>query len=224
MPKMIYPQLKEGDSYNDLLVKTVYVRMPAEGSKKKYGRKRFVLECFCGREFDSDAANVMNGHTKSCGCIYKTVTGLPKEKHGMSDTPTWSSWKSMIQRCANPTEREKLYYEGIDYCEEWILFENFSSDMGERPEGTSLDRINPNLGYYKENCRWADRSLQSYNQRMSSRNTSGCTGVYWSIVTNKWCAYINQGRRRVYTGYFDNFDDAVRIRKEKEVEFYGFNV
>ena len=48
MPKMIYPQLKEGDSYNDLLVKTVYVRMPAEGSKKKYGRKRFVLECFCG--------------------------------------------------------------------------------------------------------------------------------------------------------------------------------
>ena len=48
MPKMIYPQLKEGDSYNDLLVKTVYVRMPAEGSKNKYGRKRFVLECFCG--------------------------------------------------------------------------------------------------------------------------------------------------------------------------------
>lgn len=135
MPKMMYPQLKEGDSYNDLLVKTVYVRMPAEGSKKKYGRKRFVLECFCGREFDSDAANIMNGHTKSCGCIYKTVTGLPKEKHGMSDTPTWSSWKSMIQRCANPTEREKLYYEGIDCCEEWVLFENFFNDMGNVQRG-----------------------------------------------------------------------------------------
>jgi len=222
MPKINYPQLKEGDVYNDLKIKNIYFKKTSP--EKKYGRKRFVVECFCGNVFDCDSANLMNGHTKSCGCIYQTITGLPRQNHGMSETPTWQSWKSMLHRCLNPTEREKLYYGNIEVCKEWILFENFFADMGERPEGTSLDRIDPNLGYFPENCRWADRTIQSYNRKTSSKNTSGVTGVYWSKAMNKWCAYINKYNKRVYTGYFEDFDKAAEVRKEKEVEVYGFNV
>ena len=75
----------------------------------------------------------------------------------------------MIQRCTNPNHTHYGRYKGL-LCDEWLEFNNFLSDMGERPEGTSLDRINNTVGYCKENCRWATPSQQIRNRSCNVMN------------------------------------------------------
>lgn len=84
-------------------------------------------------------------------------------KHGMYGTPTYKSWAEMKSRCDHP-ERSSGNYQNIRYCERWSEFVNFFEDMGERPEGTSLDRIDPYGNYEPSNCRWADIIMQENNR------------------------------------------------------------
>ena len=87
--------------------------------------------------------------------------------HGMSGTPTYRSWTHMRDRCRNPSNDSWDYYggRGITICDEWHSFEQFLADMGERPEGTSIDRIDVNGNYEPSNCRWADAKTQVENRR-----------------------------------------------------------
>lgn len=88
-------------------------------------------------------------------------------KHGRSGTPTWQSWNSMRRRCGDPKRWNFKYYggRGIKVCERWQKFENFLADMGERPAGSTLDRIDNERDYEPSNCRWLPRSQQSANRR-----------------------------------------------------------
>ncbi len=92
--------------------------------------------------------------------------------HGMTNTPTYNSWSKMKQRCSDKSE--KMYYayggRGITVCDEWHDFSAFLNDMGVRPEGYELDRIDTEKGYYKGNCRWIDRATNMRNRR----NTRKC--------------------------------------------------
>lgn len=84
--------------------------------------------------------------------------------HGMYGTPTYKSWSEMKQRCKHP-ERATGHYKDVTYCERWEEFINFYEDMGVRPDGTSLDRIDPFGNYEPGNCRWADIYTQENNRR-----------------------------------------------------------
>ncbi len=95
----------------------------------------------------------------------------------------------------------------------WDSFTNFLEDMGERPEGTTLDRINGNLGYSAGNCRWATPAIQSRNKRKQH-------GVIWAKQNNKWKVHIGHEGRVIFIGYYDDWWDAMCARKSAENHYW----
>lgn len=118
--------------------------------------------CSCGKEKIASSKMLMGGQLKSCRCLL--YEGKPK--HGMTKSGTYRSWIAMKKRCEPQSKDAHIYFKkGIFVCERWLhSFETFLSDMGERPDGTSLDRVDNSKGYYPDNCRWASPSVQSRNR------------------------------------------------------------
>lgn len=132
-------------------------------------RTQWVCRCECGAVKIARATNLVSGGTKSCGCLFlERVT-----KHGNSATrstdfqnsPTYTTWATMVQRCTNPNAPTYNLYggRGISFDPTWADFRNFLNDMGPRQAGTTLDRVDGNGPYDKENCRWATKAQQAQN-------------------------------------------------------------
>ncbi len=124
--------------------------------------------------------------------------GNNTKNRGLSKTPTYCSWNSMIRRCS-PESREKYpSYANIEVCERWKEFSNFLEDMGERPEGTSLDRIDVFGNYEPDNCRWATLSQQQRNKKVN--RTLTYNGVTKTI--HDWSEEFGIGVNTLYNRVF----------------------
>ena len=139
----------------------------------------------------------------------------------------YTSWQSAIQRCTNPNKHGYKNYggRGISVCDRWrephLGFRNFLEDMGPRPDGCTLDRIDTNGNYCPENCRWSDRSTQTFTQRPRNHSTE----VIGVCKFKKGTRIIFKGQiwknHKLYQKEFKTFADAVAWRKDKELELYG---
>lgn len=173
--------------------------------------------CQCGNTKSYRVSNVKSGNTKSCGCLNKA--------NPIYQTPTYNIWDSMIQRCYNPNHNSYSNYggRGIIVCESWRnSFINFVQDMGEKPKGLWLERIDNNSMYCKENCKWDTPSNQIYNQRIRSDNKSGKTGVSWNEERQKWEVEISKEGLRIKLGRYSDLELAVLVREEAELKYYGY--
>jgi hypothetical protein len=127
----------------------------------------FLFECECGIKKEIRLMSVKTGRSKSCGCLQKELAANKKITHGNYKYSGYRSWLAMIYRCTDPKSKDWKYYggRGIKVCDRWLDINNFIIDMGERPDGHSIDRINPNENYEPKNCKWADAMEQGAHKR-----------------------------------------------------------
>lgn len=133
-------------------------------AETRKARARWLCRCICGEVKIIDGGSLRDGRIKSCGCARLEVlrAGL-KPRHGKYRTPTWNSWQAMLRRCYTPTNSDFHIYggHGVVVCDRWNpakggSFENFLADMGERPEGKTLDKdkLGDGMLYSPETCCW----------------------------------------------------------------------
>lgn len=153
------------------------------------GQQYFVrCKCECGEFTVVDEAKLRIGSTRSCGCLARDLTKERSVTHGLRRTAAYQSWASMVQRCKNANNPSYSKYggAGIEMCDRWSGFESFYADMGERPDGTTLDRIDNSLGYYPGNCRWATNEEQMENRRVTRTATIGGE----TKTVKSWCKEV----------------------------------
>lgn len=133
----------------------------------------WMTRCSCGCNKKVNGARLVSGDTKSCGCFQRTRLGMRAFKHGKTGTATHNSWKAMLRRCSDPNMQFWEHYggRGITVCERWKVFNNFFADMGLRPQGMTIERVDNNGNYEPSNCKWGTDAEQARNSRNAKLNS-----------------------------------------------------
>ena len=139
-------------------------------------KARWVCQCDCGNTPVVVGSSLMSGNTRSCGCFQREWVTKANTTHGECGSVEYRAWAQLKSRCLYKSNKRYEDYggRGITVCERWLnSFENFFEDMGVRPEGLTLDRIENDGNYEPGNCRWADSETQGSNKRNSRLITYG---------------------------------------------------
>lgn len=155
------------------------------------GPRLAIFRCDCGEEKEMYVSNVQSGKSRSCGC----GKFLNAFKHGEGDSVEYRVWVGMRRRCNSPNDSAYKYYgaKGIEVCSRWGDFLNFLEDMGRKPEGCSLDRIDPKGDYKPSNCRWATAKQQANNKTNSVKvSFHGVT-----LTTAEWAEVLETSISRI---------------------------
>lgn len=188
------------------------------------GQTVFRCLCICGNRSEVLGSSLKNGKSKSCGCFAIEKIGSLNRTHGHTNSRTYNSWRGMRERCDNPKNKRYDRYGavGISYSADWVDFEVFLRDMGVRPEGKTLERIDCTKSYSVINCKWDNLTNQAFNIGLKSNNTSGRSGVSLHRDGVRYVAKITHNKKVEYLGLFHCFKSAVKAREAKELEYYGF--
>ena len=203
------------------LVGHKYGRLTVISEAERKSNRRWLCVCDCGNTSVVSHSNLRSGHTSSCGCLAKELLSSKRTSHGCSRSRMYTCWLNMKSRCNNSNDNRYSIYggRGIKYDPSWESFQKFKEDMQDSySEDLTLDRIDPNKGYCKENCRWVSYYTQSRNKRGMSNNTSGCTGVYLKVYRGYeyWTAYWNDkdGVKRSKSFSILKFGDSAKSMAE----------
>lgn len=195
--------------------KRIFVCCPDWGSKPL----RWMCRCDCGNYKSIASDKIVTEEIGSCGCLAADTRAIRSSTHGFSnrDMSEYNIWKSMRSRCLNPKNKSYKNYggRGISVCARWLeSFVFFLEDVGSRPKGTSLERIDNNLGYFKENCRWASSSEQSRNRRNNKLVYFG--GVFVPLIEASEACGINYHtvHNRIRSGW--SLDRALHTPPKKK--------
>lgn len=193
-----------------------FVRLVAVAfaGRNSHGDAQWHCQCDCGGTVVTRLSYIRNGHTRSCGCLQKETRAERVRANTIHNqarmglrTLTYNSWRAMRDRCLSPGHPAWPNYggSGITVCDRWAVFENFLADMGERPRGHTIDRVDNDLGYAPGNCRWANLSEQALNRRLKI-GVSGFRGV--TPEKRGWSAKIYRDGKRYRLGVFLTPEDA----------------
>lgn len=182
--------------------------------------------CSCGNTIVISRSSAMRGTSRSCGCLQKEETAQRFTTHGQSNprngkrSKTYIVWSGIIARVNHPLSNS---YIGVTVSDEWKVFENFLRDMGEVPEGKSIDRIDNTRGYEIDNCRWASRTEQSRNVRkcFTRKTSSKYKGVLFDKSSSKWKSFIRTGVERIKVGVFDTEIEAAMAYNDAAKKYHG---
>jgi hypothetical protein len=136
---------------------------------------RYEAECDCGIRGIHVAADLRAGKSGQCTACHNRENAQNNIKHGRHKDSIYKIWHAILQRCNNIKSTAYKWYgaRGIKVCNRWLKFENFLQDMGERPDGLQIDRINNNGNYEPNNCKWVTPKENSNNTRKSKKNRMG---------------------------------------------------
>lgn len=170
----------------------------------------WTCRCECGKEKDVAASSLKSGTSSGCG-------SCGRKKHGMSHTGAYKSWCAMMYRTSSSKHIAYNRYggRGITVCDRWHLFENFYEDMGERPNGKTLDRIDYDGNYSKENCRWATYIQQSNNTSFNHVVIFNDTEYTIAQLSKHLSIKYTTLRRRIITGGV--LDAPIKSGKKQEM-------
>jgi hypothetical protein len=194
-----------------------YGRLVAFTCLGRDDNKKLLWECRCdcGATTIVTSSSLGSGNTQSCGCLLQeTIT-----KHRGSGRRSYNTWRAMVRRCTNPQDKDYSNYggRGITVCTTWLNYATFALDMGEPPNGTTLDRIDGSMGYFPLNCRWASGETQARNVRSGPNR-----GVrsYDTAQGRRWYAQISVGGGKKYSTVVDTLEQARDLRRELEREHW----
>lgn len=151
-----------GQRFGRIVVESYAGLMDRKGRTNRHSA--WNCRCDCGTTKLFFGTDLIAG-TRSCGCLRNDRVRAANVTHGMTDSPTYLTWVNMLQRCNNPKTIKYKYYGGRGIKVEFASFEDFLAHVGERPPGTTIDRIDNDGNYAPGNVRWTTRAVQRRNQR-----------------------------------------------------------